>query len=143
MGRDQRGARGPRAGDGVRTLVSQAAPPTFQTTSPTLTPQPKALQPGSMDFTSAEGGHDMLWVHGIGQTKEPMALPNVGEHSRDPVWSPDGSRIAFMSHKDGNWELYTLNAASGEVSRLTFGLSYEGAPTWSPDGKWLAYEGYD
>jgi TolB protein len=124
-------------------LNTVAAPTGLPTIIPTTTPVPDVLQGGSIVYTVHQGGRDTLWVHGIGQTKEPKPLPNASADDRDPVWSPDGTQIAFMSHRDGNWELYTMNIATGETSRLTFGLTYEGAPTWSPDGKWLAYEGYD
>ena len=36
------------------------------------------------------------------------------ESSKDPAWSPDGTKIAFASDRDGNYEIYVMNApASG------------------------------
>ena len=45
-----------------------------------------------------------------------------------PVWSPDGRRIAFDSDRDGNWEVYVMNADGYGVTRLTF----NDAARWVP-----------
>src|SRR5690242_11022074 len=39
---------------------------------------------------------------------------NVG-----PVWSPDGQKLAFMSNRDGNWEIYLVNADGSNLQNLT------------------------
>lgn len=59
-----------------------------------------------------------------------------------PAVSPDGTRIAFSSKRNGAWDIYLLDAASGDITQLTNTPQYEGAPTWSPDGQWLAFEQY-
>lgn len=61
----------------------------------------------------------------------------------DPALSPDGKRIAFSSRRNGYWDLYILDLASGQVQRVTDTPEYEGSPSWSPDGQWLAYEAYN
>jgi TolB protein len=63
-------------------------------------------------------------------------------HDRDPAVSPDGSRIAFSSHRDGNWELYLLDVEHGSLRRLTNTDGLERNPAWSPDGLWITYEAY-
>ena len=62
--------------------------------------------------------------------------------ARAPALSPDGQQLAFQSHKDGNWEIYTLRLDSGQVKRLTNQPAYDGAPSWSPDGPQMAFESY-
>ena len=51
-----------------------------------------------------------------------------------PVFSPDGSRIAFMSMRDGNSELYVMNRDGSGVRRLTNNPAIDITPTWSPTG---------
>jgi Ca2+-binding RTX toxin-like protein len=51
------------------------------------------------------------------------------------VWSPDGTRIAFVSDRDGGFpEIYTMNADGSGVNRLTANVFVDGNPSWSPDG---------
>jgi len=53
-----------------------------------------------------------------------------------PEWSPDGTKIAFMS---GNYEIYVMNADGSNQIRLTNSSAADGQPTWSPDGDKIAY----
>jgi Tol biopolymer transport system component len=52
-----------------------------------------------------------------------------------PLFSPDGSRLAFTSSRSGNGDVYTLTFASGEVTRLTFDDANELVTGWSPDSR--------
>ena len=66
----------------------------------------------------------------------------------DPAWSPDGSRIAFVSHRPargGATEVYVVDANGKNLRRLTRswrsanGYTFNRRPTWSPDGKTIVY----
>ena len=57
-----------------------------------------------------------------------------------PVWSPDGRRIAFDSDRDGNWEIYVMNADGSGVTRLTDNDAADGFPAWSPDGRRITFD---
>jgi TolB protein len=50
----------------------------------------------------------------------------------DAAWSPDGRRIAFSNDRDGNREIYVMNADGSEVRRLTNSLGVDFAPSWRP-----------
>lgn len=72
---------------------------------------------------------------------DPTQLTNR-EQDTAPAASPDASQIAFMSKRDGNWEIYivsTQGPGEQELRRLTKNSARDGLPAWAPDGKWLAF----
>jgi TolB protein len=56
-----------------------------------------------------------------------------------PVFSPDGTRIAFMSGRDGNPEIYVMNVDGSNLRRLTNHPAGDGTPTWSPNSEQIAF----
>jgi WD40 repeat protein len=56
-----------------------------------------------------------------------------------PAWSPDGSRLAFLSNRAGNWEVFVMNADGSGVTQLTDTQRHEDAPAWSPDGRFIVF----
>jgi len=50
-----------------------------------------------------------------------------------------GQRIAFMSRRDGNWEIYVMNWDGGDQQNLSRSPGNDGLPAWSPDGQWIAF----
>jgi Tol biopolymer transport system component len=59
---------------------------------------------------------------------------------RSPAWSPDGTRIAFASHRDGNYNIYVMNADGTGLQRLTDNPAADESPAWSPDSTQIAFE---
>lgn len=53
--------------------------------------------------------------------------------------SPDGSRIAYWSQADGDFELYVVNADGSGRKQLTQNAGNDALPAWSPDGRYLYY----
>jgi TolB protein len=49
-----------------------------------------------------------------------------------PTWSPDGTRIGFSSSRDGNPEIYVMNADGSAPMRLTRGTTSNVTPSWRP-----------
>jgi Tol biopolymer transport system component len=58
---------------------------------------------------------------------------------KSPAWSPDGSKIAFESDKDGNLEIYVMNSDGTGQKRLTTNSANDVEPAWSPDGSKIAF----
>ena len=65
-------------------------------------------------------------------------LTNASNNTR-PVWSPDGTRIAFDSFRTGNDEIYVMNADGSGQTNLTNHPNSDGSPRWSPDGSKIAF----
>ena len=60
----------------------------------------------------------------------------------DPVWSPDGKRIAFEADRKGNLEkfnIYVMDADGGNLQKLTNHRAWDGSPSWSPDGERIVF----
>jgi len=65
-----------------------------------------------------------------------------GAHEREPVWSPDGKTIAYLSDESGEYELHLREQSGlGEVTKIHLGdkPAFYLAPRWSPDSKKIAY----
>jgi len=56
-----------------------------------------------------------------------------------PTFSPDGSKMAFVSDRNGLPQIFIQDIQSGEVQRLTFSGRYNTQPSWSPVGNKIAY----
>ena len=56
-----------------------------------------------------------------------------------PTFSPDGSKMAFVSSRNGLPQIFIQDLASGQVKRLTFSGRYNTQPSWSPVGDKIVY----
>ena len=73
----------------------------------------------------------------------PLTAAGLGHGlNRDPAWSPDGQRIAFVSDRanPGTFDVWTMNANGSNQARVTFELGSAANPAWSPDGTRIAYD---
>ena len=53
--------------------------------------------------------------------------------------SPDGSKIAFVSNRDGNYNIYVMNVDGSNEVPLTNNVAFDVTPAWSPDGSKIAF----
>jgi len=68
-----------------------------------------------------------------------VRLTNNLAEDTDPAWSPDGTRIAFTSRRDGWHAIYVMNEDGSNVTRLTPLTWASFHPVWSPDGTRIAF----
>ena len=60
-------------------------------------------------------------------------LTSGGSYNTSPVWSPDGSKIAFSSDREGSMDIYVVNSKGGVPRRLTTNSGNETPLTFSDD----------
>jgi len=90
---------------------------------------------------------------GDGQGDNLRRLTDNAASDFSPTWSPDGKRIAFVSNRDGNFEIYVMDAdvcdasalpapdcPDAEVTRLTDHPAADQFPVFSPDGTIIAFQ---
>ncbi len=56
-----------------------------------------------------------------------------------PTFSPDRTKMTFVSKRHGSPQIFIKNLRTGRVSRLTFDGSYNTSPSWSPTSDYIAY----
>ncbi len=94
--------------------VAVAAIPAAPTPEPTVTPTQTPLPPTS--------------------TPTPIPPPPISS-----ALAPGGGRIAFRSNRDGNDEIYVMNADGSGQTNLTNHFAYDDYPSWLPDGRHIAF----
>ena len=83
---------------------------------------------------------DAIWVMNPDGSDQVSITNNQTDFS--PEWSPDGTRIAFVSTRDGNWEIYAMDATGANQIRLTDDAAEDESPSWSPDGSRIVFESW-
>jgi len=81
---------------------------------------------------------DILWRSRVdGSERLQLTYPPVEAYM--PSWSPDGTRIAFMSRPGKVVKIVVVSAAGGNAQELTSEQRNEADPSWSPDGILLSF----
>lgn len=109
-------------------LTAQDAPPVPSLAEPGIGPD------GEIAFIS---GGDVWSVSAHGGTAHLLAA--VDGYASRPLFSPDGTRLAFVSSRPGSPGVYVLALASGTLTRLTHDDTVPELDAWSPDGRSVYY----
>ena len=97
---------------------------------------------GFIAYTVGEpGSRDVVVSKPDGSDRRILTDDETGQSADDfaPVWSPDRQRIAFLSNRDGNVEIYLAVADGSSFTRVTNTSVDESHVRWSPEGTRLAY----
>ncbi len=94
---------------------------------------------GTTDTSSAPTSTPIPMGSSTSTSMPALRLTDNDDQELDPVWSPDGQRIAFYSDRDGNHEIYVMDADGSNVTRLTDNNYDDRSPVWSPDGQRIAF----
>ncbi len=81
---------------------------------------------GEIWITSRDGGEARRLVSGTNRLD-------------GPIFSPDGSMVAYTGNYDGNEDVYVVPATGGQPHRLTYHPGQDVALGWTPDGKRVAF----
>jgi Tol biopolymer transport system component/C-terminal processing protease CtpA/Prc len=95
-----------------------------------------SIAPNRPEIAFVSGGD--IWLAPLAGGEAHLLVSHPASDSR-PLFSPDGSRLAFVSTRTGNGDVYVLTLATGAIKRITFDDVPEVLDAWSRDGKWLYF----
>ncbi|MGE3345520.1 MAG: prolyl oligopeptidase family serine peptidase [Vicinamibacterales bacterium] len=95
---------------------------------------------GYVDIMRDQGASN-LWAIGMDGTRLRQLTEGTWNDS-SPVWSPDGSRIAFLSNRSGSTQLHVMWVETREILQLTRFDRAPGGVRWSPDSSQIAFTAF-
>ncbi len=127
----------------VATVVAFVAPahvvsqvPLRAMAAPMLSFAEPGISPDGGEIAFVHAGD--IWVVPARGGEARLLVANAANESR-PVYSPDGTRLAFVSTRAGSADIWILTLADGSIRRLTFDDGAEQLDGWSRDGRWIYY----
>ena len=95
---------------------------------------------GDIGFVRADGGQTQIYAMRANGTAV-VRLSDGAASDRAPAWSPDGSRIAFISDRLGRASLFVMSADGSGVTHVGTAAGSDLQPAWSPSGAMIAFTG--
>ena len=120
-------------------------PTVTPTSSPTLTPSPTPPMVVARSAPSilyqARGQGDRNWsIYAMSSDgSDRIQLTDGSFNAYSPVWSPDGSRIAYVSDRDESLDIWVMDQDGSNSLNLSRHEAQDRMPAWSPDGNWIAF----
>ncbi len=107
--------------------------------SPEISPDGRLVAYTIRDTNWDDNSYDtQIWIADTG-TGASRQLTTSKKSSQSPHWSPDGSRLAFISDRTDKRQIYIINPLAGDAMALTAVEDGVGSFAWSPEGKTIAY----
>jgi dipeptidyl aminopeptidase/acylaminoacyl peptidase len=106
---------------------------------------PRKLGDGYLPAVSPKGdlvayvSNEQVWTAPLDGHAKPEALIVEKGSSGRPIWSPDGSRLAFVSARGDHSFVGVYDVARRSVVWLAPSVDQDGFPAWSPDGAHVAF----
>ena len=150
---EKRSARGMSAIPGrvLKSLLLASA--LVCATAPTPVGRAVALRPaaalqvedtGGVGVIAFEAGGEIYVVGVDGGTPTKIVPRKADSVNMQPALSPDGSRVAFSSNREGRFHIYVVGVDGEGMRLLTNGPDHDSEPAWSPDGSRIAFaRGFD
>ena len=101
--------------------------------------QPVLSADGSrLALSKFDGEHVNVWIHDLARDLSQKITFDPALNA-SPIWSPDGTRIAFSSGRAGHYDLYQIGAGGSGEKLLYASAEDKYASCWSGDGRFLLY----
>ena len=106
--------------------------------------EPKLLGDGEEPVISSKGAvafhkGGQIWTVPVDGSKEAKQLFTAKGSNNNPVWSPDGSKLAFQSNRGDHSFIGVYTSDNNLITWLEPGYSRDASPRWSPDGTQIAF----
>lgn len=95
-----------------------------------------AISPDRAELAVVSGGD--IWTVPAAGGEARLLVAHEATESR-PMYSPDGTRLAFISDRTGGGDIYVLTLATGALRQLTFDDGLDRLDGWSRDGQWIYF----
>ena len=87
---------------------------------------------------AGEAGWSIFLMNSDGTNHQFLTVGQSGFLSA-PTWSPDGSKVAFVSDRGENSDIWTVSTDGTDPVNITNHEAKDHSPAWSPDGEWIAF----
>jgi dipeptidyl aminopeptidase/acylaminoacyl peptidase len=108
--------------------------------------QPRKIADGHSPAISPKGdrvaflrGSQIWWAPTTGGSASMMYQPRSGVTSAEITWSPDGSKVAFVSDRGNHSFIAVYDTAAKSLTYMDPSVDRDRNPVWSPDGRQIAF----